>query len=73
MGVTRLDLSLRYNLINLFGKDYVTTNNPDRIVAYSNLNDAKDPNYKAGDDKHPIGNDRSIATIQVQVAILFGF
>ena len=73
MGVTRLDLSLRYNLINLFGKDYLTTNNPGRIDAYTNLNDAKDPNYKAGDDKHPIGNDRSIATLQVQVAILFGF
>ncbi len=73
MGITRLDLSLRYNLINLFGKDYVITSNPNRIDAYTNLNDSKDPNYKAGDSKHPIGNDRSIATIQVQAAILFGF
>lgn len=69
-----LDLSLRYNLINLFGKSYDgVTNSNDRNDAYSELNDAADPNYSAGNSKHPIGNSRSIATIQFNAGLLFGF
>lgn len=69
-----LDISLRYNLINLFGKSYDgVTNSNDRNDAYTNLNDAADPNYSATNSKHPIGNDRSIATIQINVGLLFGF
>ena len=69
-----LDISLRYNLINLFGKSYDgVTNSNDRNDAYSSLNDAADPNYSAANSKHPIGNDRSIATIQLNVGLLFGF
>ncbi len=69
-----LDLSLRYNLINLFGKSYDgVTNSNDRNDAYTNLNDAADPNYSATNSKHPVGNDRSIATIQINVGLLFGF
>lgn len=68
-----LDLSLRYNLINLFGKDYKSIANSNRVDAYTSLNDAADPNYNASDDKHPVGNSRTIATIQFQVGILFGF
>ncbi len=70
-GVTSIDLSLHYNLHNLFGKEY--TSGANRIDAYTSLNDAKDPNYSATDEKHPIGNDRTIATIQFQIGILFGF
>lgn len=69
-----LDLSLRYNLINLFGKSYEgVSNSNDRKDAYLYLNDAADPNYSVSDSKHPIGKDRSIATIQLQLGILFGF
>ncbi len=69
-----LDISLRYNLINLFGKSYDgVTNSNDRNDAYTNLNDAADPNYSATNSKHPVGNDRSIATIQINVGLLFGF
>ncbi len=69
-----LDLSLRYNLINLFGKSYDgVTNSNDRNDAYSSLNDAADPNYSASNSKHPVGNDRSIATIQLNAGLLFGF
>lgn len=69
-----LDLSLRYNLINLFGKSYDgVTNSNNRDDAYTNLNDGADPNYSATNSKHPIGNDRSIATIQLNVGLLFGF
>ena len=68
------DLSLRYNLHNMFGKEYEgVTNSNDRNLAYNFLNDAKDPNYNGTDSKHPIGNDRSISTIQLQLGILFGF
>lgn len=68
-----LDLSLRYNLINLFGKEFKSVTNANRIDSYVSLNDAGDPAYSASDAKHPIGNDRTIATIQLQVGILFGF
>ncbi|HWA05192.1 MAG TPA: outer membrane beta-barrel protein [Ignavibacteria bacterium] len=69
-----LDLSLRYNLINLFGKSYDgVTNSNNRDDAYTNLNDGADPNYSATNSKHPIGNDRSVATIQLNVGLLFGF
>lgn len=69
-----LDLSLRYNLINLFGKSYDgVTNSNNRDDAYSNLNDAEDPNYSPGNSKHPIGNSRTIATIQFNAGLLFGF
>lgn len=68
-----MDLSLRYNLINLFGKEYTTTNRENRTDVYAYLNDAKDPRYVPGDDKHIVGNDRTIATIQLQLGILFGF
>lgn len=66
-----LDLSLHYNLINLFGKSYQGAGN-NRLDAYTSLNDAADPSYNANDDKHPIGNNRSIATIQIQLGVLFG-
>lgn len=69
-----LDLSLRYNLINLFGKSYDgLTNSNDRNDAYTSLNDAADPNYSATNSKHPVGNDRSIVTIQFNAGLLFGF
>lgn len=68
-----LDLSLRYNLVNLFGKEYTVTNRNNKTDVYAYLNDAKDPAFNPSDDKHPIGNDRTIATIQLQVGILFGF
>ena len=69
-----MDISLRYNLINLFGKEYegLSTSN-DRADAYAFLNDGADPNYSVTNSKHPIGNDRTIATIQLQLGILFGF
>jgi opacity protein-like surface antigen len=71
---TSLDLSLRYNMINLFSKSYegsLTSSN--REESYRFLNDAKDPNYTSGDKKHPIGSNRSITTVQLQLGILFGF
>ena len=69
-----LDLSLRYNLLNLFSKSYdgVTASN-DRNFAYGYINDDADPNYSATNSKHPIGSSRTIATIQFNAGFLFGF
>lgn len=69
----KIDASLRYNLHNLFGKEYTVITNSNRVDAYTSLNDAKDPNYSTSGNDHPIGNDRTIATIQLQLGILFGF
>lgn len=72
-GNINLDLSLRYNLHNLFGKEYSSPNSTSRVEAYTNLNDGADPNYSASNNDHPIGVDRTIATIQLQLGVLFGF
>ncbi|HEY3252171.1 MAG TPA: outer membrane beta-barrel protein [Ignavibacteria bacterium] len=64
-----LDLNIKYNMLNLMGKDF--TGGPDRINSYLALNDEKDPLYP--DDKHPIGSSRSISVIQFNLAFLFGF
>lgn len=69
-----MDLSLRYNLHNLFGKEYTGPNSTQRIDAYTSLNDAGDPNYSAAaNSNHPVQNNRSISTIQLELGILFGF
>lgn len=66
-----LDLSLRYNLVNLFGKEFTSYTNSDRTNSYTSFNDAEDPN--GGENNHPVTNSRSVAVIQIQVGILFGF
>jgi len=68
-----LDISLRYNLINLFSKDYDGSPTGNRDEVYKYLNDGEDPNYSAADVKHPVGDKRTIATIQFQLGVLFGF
>lgn len=68
-----LDLGLRYNLINLFSKSYEGGYDANRIDSYLYLNDAKDPRYPNEADKHPIGSDRNISTLQFNLSILFGF
>lgn len=71
-----LDVSLRYNLVNLFGKEYndATPSTTRRLDAYLSLNDDADP--LAGTSPvsaHPITTSRSISVFQVDVAFLFGF
>ena len=68
-----LDVSLRYNLINLFSKSYEGGYDANRIDSYLHLNDAKDPRYPDEINKHPIGSDRTISTLQLNLGILFGF
>jgi opacity protein-like surface antigen len=68
-----LDLGLRYNMINLFSKSYEGAYDANRIDSYLYLNDAKDPRYPDKINKHPIGSNRSISTLQFNLGILFGF
>jgi hypothetical protein len=67
-----LDLSLRYNLINLLGKSYEgTTNSNNRNEVYTFVNDDRDPNYAGPESHHPVGESRNIQTIQINVGLLF--
>jgi opacity protein-like surface antigen len=68
-----LDASLRYNLLNLFSKNYNVVSGASRTDGYSYVNDAADPNYNSSSNAHFIGNNRTIATLQLQLGILFGF
>jgi hypothetical protein len=73
LGGTKLDLSLRYNMINLFSKSYDGAFGGNRIEAYKYLNDGKDPNYSTDPNgKDPIGNNRTISTIQFELGVMFG-
>lgn len=70
---TAIDVSLRYNLINLFSKEYEGSSTGTRDEVYKYLNDGEDPNYSAADVNHPVGSKRTIATVQFQLGVLFGF
>jgi opacity protein-like surface antigen len=65
-----LDLNVRYNMYNVFGKSFNSYSNNDRTNSYSSLNDDNDPNYDG--DKHPISSSRSISTVEINLGVLFG-
>ena len=70
---TKVDLSVRYNMINLFSKSYDGAPGGNRIEAYKYLNDGKDPNYSIDPNgKDPIGSNRIISTIQFELGVMFG-
>lgn len=74
LGISKklsIDLNLRYNFHNLFGKDF--TLGTTRTNSYMSLNDASDPNNSADPLNHPISGNRSIQSIQLNVGILFDF
>ncbi len=68
-----LDVSISYNMLNLFGKGWEDANprRDDRIDSYTSLNDDKDP-VALNTTEHFIGSDRTINTIQISVSVLFG-
>jgi outer membrane protein W len=71
---TALDFNIKYNLINIFSKEYEGPYDSDRrLDAYVFLNDAKDPRYPDDLNDHPVGSDRNISTLQLNLAFLFGF
>jgi opacity protein-like surface antigen len=65
-----LDLGLRYNIYNLFGKTY-TLNADKRLNSYLYLNDDADPLYATDIAHHPIGSSRSISALNIYLGFLF--
>ncbi|MBN1130680.1 MAG: outer membrane beta-barrel protein [Chitinispirillaceae bacterium] len=65
------DLSVSYNLLNLFGKKFEVIVNPARNDSYEYLNDAKDP-VAGTDADNFIGAARSISTLQAGLSVMFG-
>ncbi len=73
LGKNAVDVGLRYNLHNLFSKSYEGPYDSDRrLDAYTSLNDAKDPRYPQDISDHPVGTDRNISSLQINIAFLFG-
>ena len=72
---TALDINVSYNLMNLSAKKWedVDSGSNQRIDSYLALNDDRDPQYAAGDDKHFISNERNIHSILFTVGIVFDF
>jgi opacity protein-like surface antigen len=64
-----LDFGLRYNIHNLFGK--TITSSDRRVTSYLYLNDQADPLYPIDPNHHPILSDRSISTLNINLAFLF--
>jgi hypothetical protein len=65
-----LEFLLRFNLHNLFGKTF-TSGADNRLTSYIALNDDRDPLYDPDDEKHPIGTNRSISSLQINFGFLF--
>lgn len=70
----KIDISLHYQLLNLFGKqfDAVDPTSVRRLDSYTSLNDDKDPLYSSTSDEHIISDKRSINNIQFKVGLMFG-
>jgi opacity protein-like surface antigen len=66
-----LDLGIKYNMYNLFGKSF--SGGDDRIFSYTSLNDEADPQYSVDPDKHPISGSRIISAVQFNLSYLFDF
>lgn len=69
-----LDVSIRYNFVNLIGKEFNdgTPSENRRLDSYLSLNDDKDPVNPSDINRHPIGTSRSINTFQINISYLFG-
>lgn len=69
-----LDLAVSYNFMNLSGREWSDANPgvDQRLDTYVSLNDAPDPQYAVGDDKHVVSQERSIQSLRFTVSLLFG-
>lgn len=74
LGGMKLDVSAAYDMMNASGKSWEDDNitKDQRLDSYLTLNDDKDPLYRSGDDKHFIGNSRSIDLIQLRATLMIG-
>lgn len=65
-----IDLSVKYSILNLTGKEFKSDDPSKRFSSYTNLNDGKDPLYGTNTD-HFIGAERSMSTVQINLGIHF--
>lgn len=70
----KLDLSIHYQLLNLFGKEFksVDPTQVRRLDSYTSLNDDKDPLYSATSDENIIPDKRSINNLQFKLGLMVG-
>lgn len=70
----KLDISIHYQLMNLFGKEFTTVNPADvkRLDSYIYLNDDTDPLYSSSSDDHIISDKRSLNNLQFRLALMIG-
>lgn len=70
----KLDLSIQYQLMNLFGKEFTSVNPSEvrRLDSYLYLNDEKDPLYSASSDEHIVSDKRSLNNLQFKLGLMIG-
>lgn len=70
----KLDFSIHYQLLNLFGKEFTSVDPTKvrRIDSYTSLNDDKDPLYSSTSDEHFISDKRSINNMQIKLGLMVG-
>ena len=71
--IVTFDLGIHYNWFNLFGQQYTSiSTNPQRLDAYTSLNDEADPLYQSGSDDHIIGESRAINAWEFTLTAMIG-
>jgi hypothetical protein len=65
------DLSVKYSILNLAGKEFKSNDNSKRLSSYTNINDGKDPLYGTDANVHIIGNERDMSIIQINLGVHF--
>ena len=69
LSIIGIDLSVKYSILNLSGKEFVSDNTNLRLSSYTNLNDGKDPLYGTDPNVHIVGNERNISTVQINLGV----
>ena len=71
IGSYGFDLSLKYCILNLSGKEFTSFSDNARVNSYINLNDDKDPLYGTDPNVHVVSNDRDVSTFQINLGFHF--
>jgi hypothetical protein len=73
ISIVTLDFGVNYNWYNLTGQQYTgVSTNPQRLNAYTSLNDDADPLYQEGPPDHIIGESRSINAWEFTLTAMIG-
>jgi hypothetical protein len=73
VSIVTLDFGIQYNWYNLTGQQYTgVSTNPQRLDAYTSLNDDADPLYQSGSDDDFIGESRAINAWEFTLTAMIG-